>query len=936
MKKHFILFLLALSSISLGLFSQTPTPFDSKIKQGKLDNGLTYFIRQNGLPQGQASFYLVQKVGAMQEEDNQNGLAHFLEHMAFGSTKNFPKNVLDAVERSGGKLGPNLNAYTAFDQTVYYLSDIPVKSEGIIDTCLLILHDWSGFINLEADAIDRERKVIKEEWRQRQGSWSRIDEKLKQGILPGSKYAKRSIIGDMDIVENFEYDELRAYYHKWYRPDLQGLIIVGDIDVDDIEKRIRQMFVDVPKPNNPAERIYYDVPDNESPLISVVTDPEARDITLSIQIKHDVVPRSQRKTREYLINQYMTSMVSNMLSARLSEINQKPDAPFGSAYAYYGGFYGTATKDAFTFRASPKEGMINESMNVLITEKERVMKYGFTEGEISRAKTNYMKDYEERAKRKDAEYNSSHVNNILHNFLIDGPIPGIEYEYNLIKEVLPSLGKNEFDKLAVKLLDDSRNLVVSVSGPEKEGLTYPTAAEIIRMFATVKATDIAPYEDSVPEGPLVDRLPPPGNIVSENRIEKYNITEWTLSNGMKIAFKVTDFQPDLIAMSGVGFGGTSLFGDNEILNANYASAVTHIGGVGTFSPQDLKKVLTGKRAMVSANISNQTQGIRGSSSKADLETMFQLMYLNFTSPRKDVEAFEAFKERTRNSYKNRDSNPDTHFNDSIQYALFGNHPRLLIMKEELVDKLNYDRMLEMYKTCFANPGSFVINFSGTIDEDELRPLVEKYLACLPSGNKDIKFMDRDMKPRKGKYEKHFTRKAGEDKAAIFIQYNGFIQRVDTLAFRLHVLNGVLNTTLRDAMRGDAGGVYGVGSHYNTERFPSGKTALTVNFSTDPNRVDEMKGIVYRTLQKFADEGPDDEIFKKEVENQLKNYSSYQRMDGFWNAIMEILCFYHEDENGSVDYQTQIKSVKKEEIQKMVKDLLSQDNVVEVIMVTEKQ
>ncbi|MBK5719907.1 insulinase family protein [Dysgonomonas sp. Marseille-P4677] len=907
-------------------------PFDPQIRQGKLDNGLTYFIRHNNYPENRAAYYLVQKVGSIQEDDNQAGLAHFLEHMAFGSTKNFPQNLVGSLEKYGAKIGENINAYTSFDQTVYFLDGMPTDNKNLIDSCLLVLHDWSGFITLKDDAIDKERKVIKEEWRSRTGAYSRIWDKQLPIIFKGSKYADRMPIGKMDIIENFKYQELNDYYKKWYRPDLQGIIVVGNVDVDHVEKQLKTIFTDIPKPVNPAERVYYPVSDNTSPIISVVTDPEATSTNISLYIKHDTEPENQRNTKEWLIQEHIRNMVSQMLSARLNEISQRPDAPFSSAYSYYGNYFVAVTKKAWTSSASVKEGKVNEALTILIQENERAKQYGFTEGEIERAKANLLQRYENSYNNRDKQSNGEIINVILHNFLISGPITGIEYEYKMLKEILPTLKQEAFNSFIKKAITDN-NVVLTVSGPEKEGLKYPSETDLINLMAKVKNQPLEAYVETLSKEPLISNLPQPGKVVDTKRNGLYDETEWTLSNGIKVILKKTTFHNDQIVMSALAKGGSSIFSDEEILNASFINAVSQIGGVGNFSTTDLPKILAGKSVSVWPSVSDYTQAVKGNSTIKDFETMLQLTYLYLTSPRKDEDAFKAFVENRKNSMLNNAKNPSYIFSDSINKTLYGNQPRARKIEVADIDKLDYDRMISMYKECFANPGSFIFTFVGTLDEEIIKPLIEKYLGCLPSGNLMATYKEINKKIRKGVIKNNFTQAMETPKATSFIYYTALLD-LDfkaniAPAFKRDVLNGILDQIFFRTLRGDEGGTYGASANFGFDHIPSGESRLQIYFNTDPKRVNDMNAVVYREIKELADNGPRKDEFDKAIENVIKKRTEYLKMNGYWSATTEIIHFYGEDEN--TDYINRIRSITPADIQQLVKDIISQGNLIEVVM-----
>lgn len=933
MRKGWFLSILSFVLIlSVSLQAQTRLPLDPMVRHGKLDNGLTYYIRHNSMPENRGDFYLVQKVGAMQEEDDQDGLAHFLEHMAFSSTKNFPKNVISGVEKYGAQMGPNINAYTAYDQTVYYLSSIPLLTPGAVDTCLLILHDWSNSITLKDEDIDKERKVIKEEWRTRAGAYSRIAEKQRPEILAGSKYSKRDIIGKMDIVENFPYQTLKDYYHKWYRPDLQAVIVVGDFNVDSMEMRVKEIFADIPKAVAPAERIYFPVPDNRETIVSIATDPEATSTSLTIYNKHDITPFGQRNTAEWRRVAYLDMLASNMLSGRLAEIGEKADAPYNGAYAYDSNFAGAMTKDAWISSASIKEGRLEDALRTLTRENERIIRHGFTQPELDRAKANILRGLESRYNNRNTQQTAMYVNVLMGNFLQDYPAMDIGAELELSKEIFSDISIEDVNEAFRGRISD-KNVVISASGPQKEGLVYPNREAVMAIIKDIKAENIEPYVDMMVNEPMVSDLPSAGKVVKSEKGKLFDETIWTLSNGMKVVLKKTPYREDQIMMSGSALGGLSLFDDSEWLDMKYLNSVTGIGGVGNFSSTALTKALAGKNAYVSPYISDYNVSLNGSSSVNDFETMLQLAYLNMTAPRKDAEAFAAAIERERNSLKNRDSNPSAVFSDSVNKTLYG-RDNLRMRRTELEDlgNVDYDRVLEMYKESFANPGAFVFSFVGNVDEEAVKPLVEKYLGALPSGSKDVTYKPIDKNIRKGDIKNNFTQKMETPKASVTILFSGNVDRDSETIYKSNVLNQLLQLIYFRTIRGDEGGAYGVGAYMDVYRIPAGKATLRVSYTTNPERVDDMNKIVYRELQNLVDNGPLDEEYQKAIEAVIKERTDWQQHNGFWNAVLDDYYTYGEDEN--TDYVERTKAVTKEDVSALVKELLSQNNTIEVVMIPE--
>ncbi len=907
-----------------------PLPVDPQVRFGKLENGLTYYIRHNAYPEKRADFYIAQKVGSMQEEDSQAGLAHFLEHMAFNGTKNFPgkKTMLNYLESIGVKFGANVNAYTSFDETVYNLSDVPVVRQPIIDSCLLILHDWSGFIALKDEQIDEERLVIKEEWRTRNGASIRIWEKQLPVIFKDSKYADRMPIGKMEVVENFPYQTLKDYYHKWYRPDLQAIIVVGDIDVDKVEAQVKTMFADIPKPVNAAERVYHPVPDNGEPIVSVVTDPEEVNTRVTLYLKHNILPEQLKGTQAELIAGIVKNMASTMLSDRLKEISQQADAPFAASVAYDGNFFVSKTKDAWTTIALSKEGKVDETLAVIARENERVKKFGFTDAEVERVKANMLQQYENMYNNRNKELNGRYVQEYVRSFADSEGIPGIEYEYNFLKQMAPMISAQMINGMVQQLIND-KNVIITVTGPEKEGIKYPTSDELLSTFKAAANENITAYVEEVSNEPLITQLPKAGTVVKTETDAKLGTTLWTLSNGMKVAIKKTDYKDDEIMMSAVAYGGTSHVADNDIHNASMASAVPYIGGIGNFSSTNLKKALAGKSAGVNASISDNTQGFSGRSNIKDVETLLQLTYLYFTAPRKDEGAYTTLMDLIKNQLKNLSTEPSFIMSVNTTKAQYGDNPRKQEMTLEDAEKLNYDRILEIYKEIYANPGSFTFTFVGTVDEATLKPLVEQYLASLPAGNKDATYKNVNADIRKGKFENIFEQEMKTPKTSVFELYSGTLKRDQKTQICLSALKQILDIVYVRTVREEAGGTYGVGVRSGISRVPEGQTTLAMSFDTDPERVATISPIIDREVKKIAENGPEDEDFLKVKEYMMKKFQEDEKTNGYWLSIVGANYFYGEDNHSN--YMSIVSALTKDDIKAVTKALVSQNNFIEVIM-----
>ena len=747
-----------------------PLPVDKNVRIGQLDNGLTYYIRHNKLPENRAEFYIAQKVGSILEEPQQRGLAHFLEHMAFNGTKNFPGDdkglgVIPWCETVGIKFGTNLNAYTSIDETVYNISNAPIDRAGVLDSCLLVLHDWSNYILLKDDEIDKERGVIREEWRSRNSGMLRVYTDLLPTIYLGDKYADCMPIGSIDVINNFPYKDIRDYYHKWYRPDLQGIVIVGDIDVDAVEAKLKTIFADVQKAVNPAERVYYPVADNKEPIVAIGTDKEVDDPSIEVYFKQDATPDSEKNNVGYLASQYMTSMITSMLNARLSELTQSANPPFTRAYSSYGNFFVAKTKEALNLSASSKADGIEKALKVLLQEAERARRFGFTESEYARARANYLQRLESAYNEREKTKHGSYVREYVRNFLDAEPIPGIETEYAMMNQLAPNLPVQAINMAIQQLVPDS-NQVVIIAGPEKEGLKYPQKEEVIALLKGMKSLDLQPYVDKVSDEPLMKEAPKGGKIVSEKEGEIYGSTKLVLSNGVTVYVKKTDFKADEIRMKGTSLGGKSLFPDKDALNFAVMDNVVAVGGLGNFSQVDLTKVLAGKKVSVRAGLGATTENVFGTCSPKDFETMMQLTYLTFTAPRKDMEAFESYKNRTKAELESAQANPLSSINDTLQKAMYNNHPRVVIMKPEMVDQIDYDRILEMYNDRFKDASDFTFYFVGNIDLETAKPLIAEYLGALPAINRKETFKDTKMEIRKGTYKNEFAKEQQTPTATI--------------------------------------------------------------------------------------------------------------------------------------------------------------------------
>ncbi|MCD8167461.1 MAG: insulinase family protein [Bacteroides sp.] len=907
-------------------------PVDPNVRIGKLDNGLTYYIRRNSLPEERADFYIAQKVGSMQEEEEQRGLVHFLEHMAFNGTENFPGDgVKQYLETIGVKFGENLNAYTSFDETVYNITNVPVNREGAVDSCLLILHDWAGALSLEGEEIDKERGVIHEEWRNRDNATLRMYDKILPVIYQGDRYAHRMPIGLMDVVLNFPHQVLRDYYHKWYRPDLQGIIVVGDIDVDEIEQKVITLFSHFANPENEAERIYYPVTDNKEPIVAMTTDPEATRTQIYIFNKHEAVPPGERSSIQYLVYDYARYMMSSMLNARFREIIQTGNAPFVSAYSYDGEFFMSKTKDAFTGLIGSKEGEIREALAAYLREVYRVDRHGFTESEYVRARADFLREvesqYNERNNRKNGEYIREYVN----NFLWNEPIPSEEEYYNLMNEIAPQVPLSVINGILGDLITQE-NLIITVMGPDKEAAACPTEKELLEIVARIEQENIEAYVGNVSDEPLISELPRPGKIVSEQK-GIYGTTVLKLSNGATVVLKPTDFKQDEIIMKGISFGGTSLMPTEDIVTIINLNSLLQLGGVANFSRTDLEKLLAGKKAGISLNVSNAQETVNGSCSPQDIETMLQLLYLSFTDLRYDEDAYNSYKSRLRASLENQAANPMSAFVDTLYMTLMDHHPRALRMQVDLIDQIDYAKGLELGRERYEDASDFTFLLVGNIDMESIRPLIEQYIASLPALNREETFRDNQMYPPKGEVEKRFYRRQENPKATIVSVYTGDVEYTNLTRTKMSILSQILTLIYTEEVREKEGGTYGVSVSGSVDKFPKEDFTLQIFFETDPGKMDKLIDIVYKELTHIATNGPTETDLNKVKEFMLRKYTEQLKENGYWlGALNE---YYTTGLDVDDKYQERVESITSEDIREFARLLLSQDNRVEVIMISEE-
>ena len=912
-----------------------PIPVDPAVRIGHLDNGLTYYIRHNEKPENRVEFYIAQKVGSIQEEPRQRGLAHFLEHMAFNGTKNFPgnekgKGIVDWCESHAIKFGTNLNAYTSVDETVYNISNVPTDNTAVLDSCLLILHDWSNYVLLEDEEIDKERGVIREEWRSRNSGLLRVYTDAQETMYPGSKYADCMPIGNIDVVNNFPYQDLRDYYNLWYHPDLQGIIIVGDINVDEMEGKVKALFSEIPKATGKPERIYYPVSDNDAPIIYIGNDKEVSTPNVQIFFKHDATTNEEKESMAYLLQTYMLSMVSSMLDERFEEMTQQANPPFNGAGSDYGDYFLSKTKEAFNVTVITKADGIETGLQAALTEIERMKRFGFTASEYERARANYLQRLESAYKERNNTQNANFVNEYVQHFLNNEPIPGIEQEYSIMQQIAPNIPVEAINALVQQQLIPDNNRVVFIAVPESAVDKCPTKEQVLNMLNGMSQLQVEAYVDNVSDEPLVSDIPATGKIVKEET-GMYGSTKLTLNNGVQVYIKKTDFKEDEIRMRAVSPGGTTQFDDKDKLEMEVLDDLGSIGGLGNFSQTELTKQLAGKKVTLSASVTSQRETLGGNSSPKDFETMLQLVYLRFQQPRMDADAFESYKTRMKAQLENAKANPLSTINDTISIAMFGHHPRIVMMQPEMVDQINYQRGLDMFADRFADASDFTFFFVGNIDVDAMKPLIAQYLGALPDKQRKEAAIDRKLDILPGTRIKEYAKEMQTPMATTIMVYSGkesYNLRNNVL---MDFLTQALDMVFTDEVREKEGGTYGVNSYGSLNKYPHEEAMMQIVYQTDPTKKEKLNTLIDELVKKMAAEGPTAEQMQKVRDYMVKQYNDNQKENSYWISSLDE--YYYTGIDFNADYLSIVNSVTAADVKAFATDLIQQGNKVTVVLTT---
>jgi zinc protease len=900
-------------------------PIDERVTIGTLDNGLRYYIQENDQPANRAEFRLVIDVGSIVEDEDQQGLAHFLEHMAFNGTRNFEKSaLLDYMESIGMRAGAGVNASTSFDETIYVLR-VPTDSAGPLETGIQVMEDWAHGLLLDPEEIEAERGVVIEEWRLGRGAGARIREQQFPALLQGSRYQERLPIGTIEVLENFEHEALRRFYEDWYRPDLMAVIAVGDFDGERVEELVVEHFSRVmPRPDAP-ERPSYGVPDHEETLVAVATDEELTVSSVSVNYKKPAPgPATLADYRQDIVQGFFDSM----LNQRLSELTLAADPPFLGGGGGLGGL--TRTKGVYGLSASVEDGGILRGLETLLTEAERVARFGFTEPELERVKTNALRGMERSFEASGTTPSGAYASRYINHFLSDGQIAPIGLRNALYQRFVPGITLEEVNRLAREMITED-NRVILAAAPEKEGLEPPTRDDLLAVFEEVEASEVTPYEDTSVEEPLLARLPEPGSIVSTRTIDTVGVTEWRLSNGALVVLKPTDFRDDEILLRSTSPGGTSLLDDEELLTVS--TGLVNASGVGAFDPLALRRKLTGKVASASASVGSLGESVSGSASPRDLETMFQLVHLKFTAPRVDSTVHLAGLARARASFENRQASPAAAYGDTISAVMSQGHPRAPLPSLENIEATDLDASLAFYRDRFADASDFTFLLVGDFELEEMRPYVERYLASLPATGREETWRDVGPKAPRGVIEKSVY-KGLEPQSQTTIIFTGDFEDTRQNRTTLGAMTSILQSQLTDRLREELGGSYSIGVSQSTSWRPDSTYTITIRFGSDPERVDELVEAVFDGIRTLQTEGPEPEDLAATQEILRRSRETNLESNAYW--IGQLLTRYQQgdDPSGVWGYRETIDALTPELIRESAATHFDFDNYVRVSLFPE--
>ena len=926
MKRLFI-FIAAIFAAAVA-FGQNPLPNDPEVRVGKLENGLTYYIRHNEQPAQRAEFYLATNVGAYQEEDDQDGLAHFLEHMCFNGTKNFPgKALLEYLQSIGAEFGRNINASTGFEQTQYMLNNIPVVRETIIDSCLLVLHDYSNFVTCNPAEIDAERGVILEEKRQRSDASWRMFEKSLPYLYGDTHYARRTLIGGEEQLKTFKYESLTNFYKKWYQPHNQAVIVVGDVDVDKVEQKIKDLFGSIPAAevavkNEPA------LPANAEPIVGIITDPEAQNSRIDILWKHDPIPTQFQNTDVAYMNDLLLSIISNIMDERFNDIAARPDAPFFAA--------GLFTRDlcnvceAYNAAVLFKDGASVEAFTALMTEIEKMKRFGFNDGEVQRAKDNIISAYEKAVEAAPTRKNSELVRPLLYNFFENEAYMTPETELQIVQAICAQINAQVLNQVVAQLLP-SENIIITYQGPEKEGLANPTEAELTGVLAAVSDAELQANAEENLNEPFLDADALKGSAVKGTKETAFGATEWTLKNGVKVVVLPTQHKKDQVLFNIELVGGKNAVATEDLVSFedNIWTLFLNNSGISKFSGTQVPKMLAGKNLSVSPYISNTRHGVQGQCAPKDIETALQIAYLYFDDPRFDQNEYEPGIQQIKALLPNILSNPDYQFQQEMNKVLYDNNPRVVDLNEEVVEKANLATIERVYRELFKNAGGARLTIVGNVDPEAIKPMVEKYIGSIAKNKKARKINEENLiNFAKGDVDKTVELVMATPKSTVFQVYSAYMPIDTKTEVALKAANYVLDMIYTKTIREDEGGTYGVGTAMAGQRLPIERAVIQVMFDTNPEAAPKLIELAVKGLNDLAQNGPTEEQMSKAVENLKKNIPESRISNSYWMGALDN--WYEFGIDSDAEYEAAVNSLTAEDIKTVLQAILAQNNMVQVV------
>ncbi|WP_288436497.1 insulinase family protein [uncultured Chryseobacterium sp.] len=904
-------------------------PVDPSVKIGTLSNGMKYYIKKNALPEKKVEFRLAVNAGSILEDENQRGLAHFMEHMNFNGTKHFPDNKLvDFLQSIGIKFGQHLNAYTGFDETVYMLP-VPLDKPGNLDAGLKVIEDWAFNATLSDEQINKERGVVMEELRLGLGPDKRMMDKYLPKLLYKSQYADRLPIGKKEVIENCKPDVIRKFYKDWYRPDLMAIVVVGDINVEEIEKKIKDNFSKYKNPSNPRERKSFDLPNHKEAQVAIETDPDATGSAVLFAIKDSELYQPDLTVQQY-DESIVEGLMNMMLNSRLAELVNAANPPFTYGSVYHGGTY-VRTKEAFQASATTKDGDQLNALKVLLEEVERAKRFGFTQSELDRAKEQMLSSYEWAYNNREKNQSGELIDGYVSNFLRQEPIPGITWGYEHIKKVLPAISVTQTNELIKKLVkDDSR--VIVLTGPQKDTIKMPTEAMVLNTFNSVKMADLKPYEEKSKVESLVKPFRSEGKITAAETDAKLGTTTWTLSNGAKVTFKKTDFKDDEIVFSAISLGGVSVIPDDDYNKTKFAFDALLEAGLAGLSKTDLSHYLAGKQVSVSSYIGGPAEGISGTSSKKDLKTAMELIYACFTDLNYNPEAFNTYKSKKSAMLSNVNSDPQYYFSNEYSKFINQKNPRFTSLEPTEKDWANtdYKKAYEIYKQKFANAGNFHFYFVGNINEEQLKKEVLQYIASLPSTGKSSAFKDTGYRPLTGEFTKIY-KKGKEPKSLVAISYSGEAPYSQKEGIALSALGEVATIKILEKLREEESGIYGGGASGSFSRIPYSAYDFTVNFPCGPENVDKLIKSTMAEIQKFIDKGPEQKDLDKYKEGEYNEYTTSLKDNGFWLQGISQNQLDGSDQYDILNFFDKLQALTVKDLQEVAKKYLTKEKQIAILM-----